>query len=163
MQITIVVDDKLVLVNRKPLELPDLDWSAFDMDPGNPDDDISAVQFNSVTGMGHVEFKTRTTKQLNRPNNRPPDWHISAADFEKHFGFVLPAYEAKLKVVMAEDAAREAARKAANEQAANNPQPTVTELPVDLVTKDEAQAMAERAANEAVAKFAAELAKSAGG
>ena len=33
MQIAIVVDDKLVLVNSKPLELSELDWSVFDMDP----------------------------------------------------------------------------------------------------------------------------------
>ena len=36
MQITIVVDDKLVMIDRKPLQL-DIDWSVFDMDPANPD------------------------------------------------------------------------------------------------------------------------------
>lgn len=156
MQITIVVDDKLVLVNRKPLELPELDWSVFDMDPANPDDDVAAVQFDADTGMGHVEFKTRLTKQLNRPNVRPPDWMINAAEFEKHFGFVIPAYEAKAKKIKAEQAAREAAREAR----ANDPAPAPV---VEGVSREEAQRMAEKAAADAVAAFAAELAKAGEG
>ena len=156
MQITIVVDDKLVLIDRKPMELPELDWSVFDMDPSNPDDDVSAVQFNTDSGTGHVEFKTRQTKQVNRPNNRPPDWHISAADFEKYFGFVVPAYEAKAKKVKAEIAAYEAER--ANR--ANDPAPAPV---VEGVSREEAQRMAEKAAEAAVARFAAELAKAGEG
>lgn len=157
MQITIVVDDKLVLIDRKPMELPELDWSVFDMDPANPDDDVSAVQFNTDSGTGHVEFKTRQTKQVNRPNNRPPDWHISAADFEKYFGFVVPAYEAKAKKVKAEIAAYEAERAAR----ANDPKPEAA--PVDAVSREEAQRMADEAAAKAVAAFAAEIVKPAGG
>ncbi len=161
MQIAIVVDDKLVLVNSKPLELSELDWSVFDMDPNDPNDDVAAVQFDTDTGMGHVEFKTRLTKQLNRPNNRPPDWFISAADFEKHFGFVLPAYEAKLKKLQAELAAKEAQREATREARANDPAPPVA--PVDAVSREEAQRMSEDAATKAVAAFAAEIVKPSGG
>lgn len=155
MQITIVVDDRLVLVDRKPLEL-DLDWSVFDMDPQDPNDDVSAVQFDTEAGQGHVEFKTRLTKQSNRPNVRPPDWHINAADFEKHFAFVLPIYEAKAKKVKAEQAAREAELAAS----ANDPAPAPV---VDAVSREEAQRMADEAAAKAVAAFAAEIVKPAGG
>ena len=156
MQITIVVDDRLVLVDRKPLELPELDWCVFDMDPANPDDDVSAVQFNTDSGTGHVEFKTRQTKQSTRPNIRPPDWHIGAAEFEKHFAFVLPVYEAKMQKVKAEQAAREAEREAR----ANDPAPAPV---VEGVSREEAQRMAEKAAADAVAAFAAEIVKPAGG
>lgn len=155
MQITIVVDDKIVLVNRKPLVL-DLDWSVFDMDPSNPDDDVAAVQFDTDAGQGHVEFKTRQTKQVNRPNNRPPDWHINAADFEKYFSFVLPVYEATAKKVKAEQEAREAERAAR----ANDPAPAPV---IDAVSREEAQRMADEAAAKAVAAFAAEIVKPAGG
>ena len=161
MQITIVVDDKLVMIDRKPLQL-DIDWSVFDMDPSNPDDDIAAVQFDTEAGVGHVEFKTRQTKQVNRPNNRPPDWHISAADFEKHFAFVLPAYEAKLKTVQAEEVAREAEREAqrvASQKRRETEASAPAEAPAGYVTKEEAKALAD----EAVARFAAELAKAGEG
>lgn len=157
MQITIVVDDKLVLVDRKPLELPELDWSVFDMDPNDPNDDVSAVQFDTDAGQGHVEFKTRLTKQVTRPNVRPPDWRITAAEFEKHFGFVIPAYEAKAKTVKAEQAAREA------EMAARANEPRTEAVPVDAVSREEAQRMADEAAAKAVAAFAAEIVKPAGG
>jgi len=156
MQITIVVDDRTVLVDRKPLELPELDWSVFDLDPNDPNDDVSAVQFDTNSGQGHVEFKTRLTKQSNRPNVRPPDWHISSAEFEKHFAFVLPAYEAKMQKVKAEMAAREAEREAS----ANDPAPAPV---VEGVSREEAQRMAEKAAADAVAAFAAEIVKPAGG
>lgn len=155
MQITIVVDDRLVLVDRKPLEL-DLDWSVFDLDPHDPNDDVSAVQFDTDVGQGHVEFKTRFTKQSNRPNVRPPDWHIGAAEFEKHFSFVLPVYEAKMKKVKAEQAAREAER-------ANLPVDPAPAPVVEGVSREEAQRMAEKAAADAVAAFAAEIVKPAGG
>ena len=162
MQITIVVDDKLVMIDRKPVHLPDLDWAVFDMDPANPDDDVAAVQFDTEAGVGHVEFKTRQTKQVNRPNNRPPDWHISAADFEKHFAFVLPAYEAKLKTVQAEEVAREAEREAqrvASQKRRETEASAPAEAPAGYVTKEEAKALAD----EAVARFAAELAKAGEG
>ena len=161
MQITIVVDDKLVMIDRKPLQL-DIDWSVFDMDPSNPDDDIAAVQFDTEAGVGHVEFKTRQTKQVNRPDNRPPDWHISADDFEKHFAFVLPAYEAKLKTVQAEEVAREAEREAqrvASQKRRETEASAPAEAPAGYVTKEEAKALAD----EAVARFAAELAKAGEG
>lgn len=160
MQITIVVDDKLVLIDRKPLELPELDWSVFDMDPNDPNDDVSAVQFDTEAGQGHVEFKTRLTKQVTRPNVRPPDWSITAVEFEKHFGFVIPAYEAKAKKVKAEQAAKEAEREALAEARANDPAPAPV---VDAVSREEAQRMAEKAAADAVAAFAAEIVKPAGG
>ena len=166
MQIAIVVDDKLVLVNSKPLELSELDWSVFDMDPNDPNDDVAAVQFDTDTGMGHVEFKTRLTKQLNRPNNRPPDWFISAADFEKHFAFVLPAYEAKLKTVQAEETAREAEREAqmlASQKRRETEATAPVEAPAGYVTEEKAQALAKEAAEAAVARFAAELAKAGEG
>lgn len=156
MQITIVVEDRLVLIDRKPLELHELDWSVFDMDPADPNDDVSAVQFDTDAGQGHVEFKTRLTKQATRPNVRPPDWMINAAEFEKHFGFVIPAYEAKAKKIKAEQAAREAAREAR----ANDPAPAPV---VEGVSREEAQRMAEKAAADAVAAFAAEIVKPAGG
>ena len=165
MQITIVVDDKLVMIDRKPLQL-DIDWSVFDMDPANPDDDIAAVQFNTDAGTGHVEFKTRQTKQVNRPDNRPPDWHISAADFEKHFAFVLPAYEAKLKTLQAEEAAREAEREAqrvASQKRRETEASAPVEAPAGYVTEEKAKALAKEAAEAAVARFAAELAKAGEG
>lgn len=166
MQITIVVDDKLVMIDRKPVHLPDLDWAVFDMDPANPDDDVAAVQFDTEAGVGHVEFKTRQTKQVNRPNNRPPDWHISAADFEKHFAFVLPAYEAKLKTVQAEETAREAEREAqmlASQKRRETEATAPVEAPAGYVTEEKAQALAKEAAEAAVARFAAELAKAGEG
>jgi len=156
MQITIVVEDRLVLIDRKPLELPELDWSVFDMDPADPNDDVSAVQFDTVAGQGHVEFKTRVTKQSTRPNVRPPDWMINAAEFEKHFGFVIPAYEAKAKKIKAEQAAREAERQAR----ANDPAPAPV---VEGISREEAQRMAEKAAADAVKAFAQEIVKPAGG
>lgn len=151
MQITIVVDDRLVLIDRKPLELPELDWSVFDMDPNDPNDDVSAVQFDTDAGQGHVEFKTRMTKQFNRPNVRPPDWMISATDFEKHFSFVIQAYEAKAAKIRAEREAR-----------ANDPVPESAPV-VEGISREEAQRMAEKAAADAVAAFAAEIVKPAGG
>lgn len=161
MQITIVVDDQLVLIDRKPIQLPDLDWSVFDMDPANPDDDVQAVQFDTNTGTGHVEFKTRITKQANRPNNRPPDWLIGQAEFDEHFAFVIPAYEAKRDQLEAEQAEKERLEAARKAEAANiSPEPVI---PEGLITREEAEALAQKAAQEAIAKFAASVINPTGG
>ena len=109
MQITIVTDDKIVLCGGAPVELPNLDWAKFECDPATPYDDIAAVQFNTDSGQGHIEYKTVVTKQAHRPNMRPPDCTISASDFERDFAWVLPFYTARKADIEAERAAAEKA------------------------------------------------------
>lgn len=154
MQITIIVSDQLVACDNIPVHLPGLDWAKFDMDPNDPNDNVSAVQFNTSTGQGHVEFETQITKQSNRPNKRPPDWHIGQAEFDANFAWVLPHYTAeksKLEEAAAlarqqEEAAREAA--AANEAEARRlriakasvPQSGEEPLP-DLATASELEVL----------------------
>lgn len=163
MQITIVVDDKLVLVDRKPLHLPDLDWAVFDLDPANPDDDVQAVQFDTHTGTGHVEFKTRITKQANRPNNRPPDWLIGQAEFDQYFAFVVPAYEDRRAQIEAEAAEAENRAAARKQEIASSPAPVMQVIPEGLITRDEAEALARKAAQEAISAFAASVINPTGG
>ena len=61
MQITIVVEDKTVICDGVAVPLPDVDWSVFDGDPSTKWDDVAAVQFNTDTGQGHVEYRTIIT------------------------------------------------------------------------------------------------------
>lgn len=149
MHIIIVVEDRLISVDGKVLQVPNVDWAAFNMDPKDPNDDVVAVHFNTDTGHGHAEFKTLVTKQATRPNSRPPDWQLTKADFEKHFAFVLPAYESRLREVQAEEAAQ-AARLAdlqANPPTAAPAQETFSKEQVEQMISDR------------LAKFASDLDK----
>ena len=121
MQITIIVPDKTVYCDGLAIEMPDLDWSTFDGDPATPWDDIHAVQFNATAGQGHVEYKEILTHQAARPNIKPPSWGISMLDFEANFAWVLPAFAARKAQIEAENAAREAAERAAAEAQAAAP------------------------------------------
>lgn len=109
MQITIVVDDRIVIVDGIAAHLPDLDWGhrSFVGDPGTLLDDVSAVQYDTVTGQGTVEYRTLVTRQATRPNVRPPDWYITPADFESNFAWVMPAYREAAARQKAEDEARQ--------------------------------------------------------
>ena len=117
--LTIIVDDKTVYIDGQPIAIPTLiNWAIFDMDPDNPDDDISAIQYNMKDGVGHAEFKPRQTKQVGRPAHRPPDWHFGKDIFEKHFAFVVPIYNAEKARLEKEAEAAEAARLAGAPKAA---------------------------------------------
>lgn len=117
MQITIVTDDKIVLCDGVPVALPNLEWAKFAGDPATPYDDIAAVQFNTDAGQGHIEYKTVVTKQAHRPNMRPPDCTILAADFERDFAWVVPFYNARKAEIDAETAAAEKAAQEARDAA----------------------------------------------
>ena len=92
MQITIVVEDRIVICDDVAVSLPDADWSVFDGDPDSKWDDVAAVQFNTETGKGHVEYRTITTSSPMRPNIRPGDMPIDAAYFEATFAWILQPY-----------------------------------------------------------------------
>lgn len=92
MQITIVVEDKTVIYEGVAVALPDVDWSVFDGDPATKWDDVSAVQFNTETGKGHVEYRTIITSSPMRPNIRPGDMPIDAAYFDATFAWILQPY-----------------------------------------------------------------------
>ena len=114
MQISIIVPDRTVYVDGFAVEIPTLDWASFDGDPGNPWDDIWAVQYDTDRKSGHVEYKTLATKQTARPDITPPNWPIGEAEFSSNFGWVLPIYQAeRARVEAAEAARREAEAKAA--------------------------------------------------
>lgn len=106
MQITIIVSDKLVIVGGVAVHLPNLDWSSFDGDPSTPWDDIQAVQYSSDDRQGHVEYRTITTQPATRPNIRPGDRMITAAEFNSEFAWVLEAYAAEKSRLEAEAARR---------------------------------------------------------
>ena len=89
-QITIIVDDKTVIVGGRAVVLPDLDWSKFN--GADVHDKIHAVQFDSERGAGHVEYCDVVTEPATRPNHKPHNWLIDAATFEKLFSWVLPSY-----------------------------------------------------------------------
>ena len=116
MRITIVVDDKLVLCDSFPVNLPGVDWSKFAGDPGSPFDDIHAVQFNSERGQGHIEYKEVETRQAARANIKPPDMRIGQAEFDAEFAWILAAYNAERDRLAANaEQARAAAEKASIE------------------------------------------------
>lgn len=115
MQITIIVDDRIVQIDQVPLRL-DLDWSVFDGDPESPWDNIHAVIFDTERGQGHVAYKPVRTSQTARPDMVPPDWYITQADFDEHFSFVVPRWQvAKLKADANAEAAEAAEARAAEE------------------------------------------------
>lgn len=185
MKVTIVVDDKTVLCDGVAVALPNADWSAFDMDPNDPNDNIAAVQFDTSIGQGHAEFYTQITKQANRPNMRPPDWHLTQADFNQYFAWILPLYTAELARVRSIEAEKaEADAKAmAESEAADmearwaavaahnarvlNPdaqQPVV--MPENLITRDDLEAALKLQADkhaQQMAEFASSLAAAASG
>lgn len=92
MQITIVVEDKTVICDGVAVPLPDVDWSAFDGDPSTKWDDVAAVQYNTDSRQGHVEYRTIVTGNAMRPNIRPGDMPIDAAYFEATFAWILQPY-----------------------------------------------------------------------
>ena len=110
MKITIVPDDKLVAVNGRPVTLDALDWSSFAGDVSSPYDNVQAVQFDTATGQGHVEYQTVVTQPAGRPNFRPGDWLINAMDFEARFAWILPAYNERRAWLDAEEAEKERAQ-----------------------------------------------------
>ena len=114
MKITIIVDDKNVIMDGVLVHLPNMDWGnkCFTGDPGTVLDDVAAVQFDDDAGQGHVEYKTLLTKQTFRPNVRPPDCPITAADFQENFGWVLNEWAAGYeRKKAAEEAAEEERRR----------------------------------------------------
>lgn len=130
MKIAIIVDDRTIVVDGVACEV-ELNWQAecFTGDPGTVLDDVHAVQFDTDAGQGHVEYRTVRTKQLTRPNNVPPNWAISALEFEQLFGWVLPHYREALEKRKAQE---EAARAAAREAAANAPERPAPAPPEDV-------------------------------
>ena len=120
MQITIVVEDKIVICGNVAVSLPDADWSVFDGDPSTKWDDVAAVQFNTDTGQGHVEYRTIITSSPMRPNIRPGDMPIDAAHFEANYAWILQPYAiAREAQEKREREAAEAAKRAALEASEN--------------------------------------------
>ncbi len=116
MQITIVVEDKTVICDGVAVPLPDVDWSVFDGDPSTKWDDVAAVQYNTETGKGHVEYRTIITSSPMRPNIRPGDMPIDAAYFDATFAWILQPYAiAREAQEKREREAAEAAKRAALE------------------------------------------------
>ena len=76
MQITIVVPDKTVIVGGVACNLPNLDVAAFQGAAAY--DQIHAVQYNTESGQGHIEYCTVTTTETARPNLKPDNWAIDA-------------------------------------------------------------------------------------
>ena len=110
-QITIIVDDKMVIVGGRAAMLPALDWSAFNGQRVH--DKIHAVQFDSDRGHGHVEYCDVVTEPATRPNHKPHNWLIDALTFEKLFGWVLSAYAEQCA---SDDAAAQAQQAQAEKQ-----------------------------------------------
>ena len=110
-QITIIVDDKTVIIAGRAAMLPALDWSAFN--GPSVHDKIHAVHFDSDRGHGHVEYCDVVTEPATRPNHKPHNWLIDAATFEKAFGWVLPLYAEQCA---ADDAAAQAQQAQAEKQ-----------------------------------------------
>ena len=108
MQIIINTADKYVSVHGQVVYLPDLDWTKFN-GGSSLFDDIDFVHFDPELGSGAVSYKTVTTEQLARENITPPDWKITAKDFEENFAWVLPLYEARDAELASERAARDQA------------------------------------------------------
>ncbi|MBK8467841.1 MAG: hypothetical protein IPL32_18675 [Chloracidobacterium sp.] len=113
MQITIVVEDKTVICDGVAVPLPDVDWSVFDGDPSTKWDDVAAVQYNTDSKQGHVEYRTIVTSNAMRPNIRPGDMPIDEAHFNAAFGWILEPYtQARDEQVRREREAAEAAKRA---------------------------------------------------
>ena len=173
MQITIVVDDKTVYCGGVAVQIPALDWAKFDGEPGSPWDDIAAVQFNTASSQGHVEYREIETRQAMRPNMRPPDMRIGVAEFNADFAWVLPYYEDALSRQKIE-AERQAAQ-AAVQSAAFEAQPQQTaSVSSDDIEALRSQLAAQKAENERLAALSestaakldaifAEVGKEAGG
>ena len=113
MQMTIVVEDKTVICDGVAVPLPDVDWSVFDGDPSTKWDDVAAVQYNTDSKQGHVEYRTIVTGNAMRPNIRPGDMPIDEAYFNAAFGWILEPYtQARDEQVRREREAAEAAKRA---------------------------------------------------
>lgn len=109
MKIKIIVADQIVLCDDAIVHLPNLDWGhvCFTGDPGTVLDDVWAVQFDTETGQGWIEYKMLQTRQAMRPNVKPPDCPITQKEFDDLFGWVMPEY-AKGLAAQQERLAREA-------------------------------------------------------
>ena len=148
-QITIVVDDKMILVGGVACHLPDLDISSF-RNIGAQHDNIRAVQFNTTSNDGHIEYCDVITDEPTRPNIKPGNWLIDRATFERKFGWVLPLHE---KQVAANTAKEAADLKAALEIQANMPASGGQATMDDAIQKAMmAELMALKDANETMQK-----------
>ena len=160
-QITILVDDKTVIVAGRAVVLPNLDWSAFN--GPSVHDKVHAVQFDSERGQGHVEYCDVVTEPATRPNHKPHNWLIDAATFEKLFGWVLPAYAEQCAADDAALAAAEAESEAKKQHALANPQ-AVSSVPAIAGARQEdvdglrAQLAAQQTENKRLAAMSAETA-----
>ena len=173
MQITIVVDDKTVYCGGVAVQIDGLDWAKFNGDPASPWDDIAAVQFNTASSQGHVEYREIETRQAMRPNIKPPDMRIGADEFNEDFAWVLPYYQDAVAIQKAE-ADRRAEQEAVQSAAfAAQPQQTASVSSVDIDAL-RAQLAAQKAENERLAALSestaakldaifAEVGKEAGG
>lgn len=108
MIITILTDDKSVALGGSPVPLPNLNWGAecFMGDPNSPHDDVGYVFFDTDRGVGHIAFKTVLTKQVLRPDFRPPDCPLTKSCFDELFAWILPIYEAEVARLKAEEEER---------------------------------------------------------
>ena len=160
-QITIIVDDKTVIVGGRAVVLPSLDWSAFKGQSVN--DKIHAVQFDSERGHGHVEYCDVVTEPATRPNQKPHNWLIDAATFDKTFGWVMPLYAEQCAADDAASAAAEAESEAKKQHALDNPQ-AVSAMPAIAGARQEdvdalrAQLAEQQTENKRLAAMSAETA-----
>lgn len=135
MQITIVVGDKTVICDGVGVVLPAVDWSVFDGDPTTRWDDIAAVQFNTDSGQGHIEYRTIVTDHPARPNIRPGDMPISADDFQQRFAWILDPYKVEASKQRAAAEAVRAKSEAARQQAEADRE-TSRRAEIDAATSD---------------------------
>ena len=145
MQITIVVEDKIVICDGVAVPLPDVDWSVFDGDPSTKWDDVAAVQFDTGSGQGHVEYRTIVTDNPVRPNIRPGDMPIDRAAFDGAYGWILEPYTAARDAqVRREREAAEAAKRAsiaASDQALKTYREGKGGVPLDAAAVEDVDAL----------------------
>lgn len=145
MQITIVVEDKTVICDGVAVPLPDVDWSVFDGDPSTKWDDVAAVQYNTDSKQGHVEYRTIVTGNAMRPNIRPGDMPIDEAYFSAAFGWILEPYAiARDEQVRREREAAEAAKRAsvkASADALETYRATKSGVPVEAAPLEDVDAL----------------------
>lgn len=155
--ITIVVSDHVVLVDSKPVWLHHVDWTqeCFTGDAGTVLDDVAAVNFDTVTGQGWVEYKTLTTKQTTRPNVRPPDWRISQVEFDALFAWLLPEYEKGLAAQKQEEARQAEMQRLSAELQNVEAAQARTEQRLSIAAEEEIEAL--KAQNKALAEKFSEI------
>jgi hypothetical protein len=77
MKLTIIVDDQAVYKNK--VSFSPVDLSAT---PSN----VHALQFDTETGTGHIEFKDAPNQEI----TSLPDWSVTASN---NYDMVVAAYE----------------------------------------------------------------------